>query len=301
MTYATYELDGHRAVGEVHDDTLIPLSGLTELGAHTSTDVLARAPRRTADAIAVTAVRLLPPVPNPTKIICVATNYRDALANPDSALPDYPALFTKFATSLIGARDAVVLPPESYGVDFEGELAVITGRSGRRIPERDARHHILGYTVANDITMRDYQTKSHQWLQGKAWDASTPLGPYVVSPESVSDNAGIRTRRNGILVQESDLSQLIFAIPTLITLISTFTTLNPGDVILTGTPAGTGISHTPPRHLSAGDEITVEVDGVGAIHNLLEIEAIPRPREPHPQSDASPAQPEMTRFTPLPW
>jgi acylpyruvate hydrolase len=144
-------------------------------------------------------------------------------------------------------------------VDFEGELAVIIGRRGRRIREDDAPHHILGYTVANDITMRDYQAKSHQWLQGKAWDASTPLGPYVVPHVQMNNSTGIRTRRNGVTVQESDLSQLIFTIPTLVALISAFTTLQPGDIILTGTRGGTGNSEVPKRFLTAGDQVTVEL------------------------------------------
>jgi len=143
--------------------------------------------------------------------------------------------------SLLGAYDDIVLPPESQQVDYEGELVVVIGHGGRRIAEQDALDHVLGYTVANDITMRDFQYKTHQWIQGKAWDASTPVGPYLVRPSEVDiSHAGIRTILNGQKVQESDLSRLIFSIPHLISTISTFSTLRTGDLILTGTPGGVG-------------------------------------------------------------
>jgi acylpyruvate hydrolase len=142
--------------------------------------------------------------------------------------------------------DDIVLPLESKQVDFEGELAVVIGRPGRRIAEAEAAGYVLGYAVANDVTMRDYQYKTHQWMQGKAWDASTPIGPYLVLPEEVDiDNAGIRTVLNGEKMQESDLSRLIFSIPWLIATISTFNALAPGDVILTGTPAASVIDVIP--------------------------------------------------------
>jgi acylpyruvate hydrolase len=155
-------------------------------------------------------------------------------------------------------------------VDFEGEMAVVIGRGGRRIAEADARGHVLGYTVANDITMRDFQYKTHQWMQGKAWDASTPLGPYLVTPGEVDiDTAGIRTVLNGEKMQESDLSQLIFTVPRLIATISTFTALRPGDVILTGTPGGVGYRRDPKVLLSQGDRVSVEIDGIGAVQNAV--------------------------------
>jgi acylpyruvate hydrolase len=157
-------------------------------------------------------------------------------------------------------------------VDFEGEMAVVIGRAGRRIAEADALDHVLGYTVANDITMRDFQYKTHQWMQGKAWDASTPLGPYLVTPGEIDiDAAGIRTVLNGEKMQESDLSQLIFTVPRLIATISTFTALRPGDVILTGTPGGVGYRREPKVSLSVGDWITVEIDGIGTTQNEVTV------------------------------
>jgi acylpyruvate hydrolase len=166
-----------------------------------------------------------------------------------------------------------VLPPESVQVDYEAELAVVIGRRGRRIPVDQADAHVLGYTVCNDVTMRDYQYKTHQWLQGKAWDNSTPLGPYLVLPsEADLTAAGIRTLLNDEVLQSSDTSKLIFDIPTLISTISEFTTLEPGDVILTGTPGGVGYRRDPQVFLRDGDVVTVEVDGVGTLANRVRAE-----------------------------
>lgn len=273
MRYATYAHHGQRQVGERRGTSLVPLPGLTELGAAVTPHILAVAPRNASAAVPVERVRLLPVVPQPSKVFCVGLNYRSHVTETKRDLPTYPVLFPKFAASLLGPYDDIVLPPESTQVDYEGELAVVIGRAGRRIAETDALDHVLGYTVANDITMRDYQYQTHQWMQGKAWDASTPIGPYLVTPEDVDiDNAGIRTVLNGEKVQESDLSKLIFSIPKLIATISTFTALTPGDLILTGTPSGVGYRRDPQVFLRDGDEITVEVDGIGALRNRVRTE-----------------------------
>jgi acylpyruvate hydrolase len=195
-------------------------------------------------------------------------NYKD---HADDVSPaSFPVLFPKYASTLIGPADDIILPPESAQVDFEGELAVIIGKAGRRIIEQDANDHILGYCISNDVSMRDYQNKSHQWLQGKVWDNTTPLGPYIVTPKETDiSRAGITTTLNGEVVQESDLSHLIFPIPTLIAIISEFTTLEPGDVILTGTPSGVGYRRDPQVFLRDGDIITVAVEGIGSITNRV--------------------------------
>jgi acylpyruvate hydrolase len=270
MAYATYRHRGATLVGKVAGSRLIPLSGLTELGLATTPDVLGAATRDDSGSVAIDEVTLLPVVPHPTKVLCVGLNYRDHVLETKRESPSYPVLFPKYADSLIGAHDDIVLPPESTEVDFEGEMAVVIGRAGRRIDEADALTYVLGYTVANDITMRDFQYKTHQWMQGKAWDASTPLGPYLVTPGEVDiDTAGIRTVLNGEKMQESDLSQLIFTVPRLIATISTFTALRPGDVILTGTPGGVGYRRDPKVLLSQGDQISVEIDGIGAVQNAV--------------------------------
>jgi len=270
MAYATFEQDGRQRVGEVHGSTVVPLDLLVASGESVRPEGLLSAQRLTRDAVELDSVRLLPVVPNPSKIFCVGLNYREHVTESKRELPTYPVLFAKYADSLIGAHDDIILPPESSQVDYEGEFTVVIGHGGRRIAEEDALDHVLGYTVANDVTMRDYQYKTHQWMQGKAWDSSTPVGPYLVTPDEVNlDHAGIRTEVNGQKVQESDLSMLIFSIPRLIATISTFTTLRPGDLILTGTPGGVGYRRDPQLFLKDGDEVSVEVDGVGVIRNLI--------------------------------
>jgi acylpyruvate hydrolase len=275
MAYATYECQGRRRVGRVErtsaGDRLIPLDGLTELGRDTPAEVLTAATELPDEAVAAADVYLCPVVPHPDKIICVGLNYRAHIEETGRDLPTYPVMFTKFASSLIGPRDDILLPTESEQVDYEVELAVVIGRAGRRIPRDRAAEHILGYTVANDVTMRDFQYKTHQWLQGKAWDNSTPLGPYLVPPgeADVALPLNVRTIMGGEKLQDSDTSRLIFDIPTLIATVSEFTTVLPGDLILTGTPGGVGFRREPPLFLRDGDEITVEVDGIGTLTNRV--------------------------------
>ncbi len=270
MAYISYTAEGVHHVGVVDGDTIIPLEGVQAIGPGTGTDELEAAPRRADLRIARAGIELLPSSPRPGKVFCVGLNYSSHIEETKRDLPTYPVLFPKFASNLISADDAIVVPPESTQVDYEGELAVIIGRAGRRIGRERAREHVLGYSVANDVTMRDFQYKTHQWTQGKAWDSSTPLGPVVVTPDEVDlTAAGIRTTLNGQVVQDSDLSKLIFDIPTLIATISEFTVLQPGDVILTGTPGGVGFRRDPQLFLTPGDRVSVEIDGVGRIDSLV--------------------------------
>jgi len=270
MPYATYFHQGQSRVGEVRGSQLVPLAGMTELGVASTPELLATAAREESAAVPLTDVTLRTVVPQPSKVVCIGLNYRDHVLETKRELPSYPVMFPKYASSLLGAYDDIVLPQESVQVDFEGELAVVIGRRGRRIAESEAFGHVLGYTTANDITMRDFQYKTHQWMQGKAWDASTPVGPLLVTPDEVDiEHAGIRTVLNGEKMQESDLSQLIFTIPNLIATVSTFTTLQPGDLILTGTPGGVGYRRDPQIFLNDGDQISVEIDGVGVIRNSV--------------------------------
>ncbi|WP_284981571.1 fumarylacetoacetate hydrolase family protein [Arthrobacter sp. efr-133-TYG-118] len=275
MAYANYELRGRNYVGEVDGKHLIPLTGLDEIGPATTADALASAERRSAERVPVADVRLRAVSPRAGKIVCIGLNYTAHIEESNRELPTYPVMFPKYASSLISPDADIVLPPESYQVDYEGELAVIIGKAGRRIREEEAADHILGYAVCNDVTMRDYQYKTHQWMQGKAWDNSTPLGPYLVTPGEVDlTDAAISTTLNGEVVQESDLSHLIFSVPTLIATVSEFTELQPGDVILTGTPSGVGYRRDPQLFLRDGDVVTVEIEGVGAITNKVTAERV---------------------------
>jgi acylpyruvate hydrolase len=268
MAYVHYEHDGVRHLGEVSGDTVVPLAGIAEIDRTVTTDTLRAAVRRTAQAVPLDAVRVRPASPVAGKVICVGLNYKAHVDETGRDLPTYPVLFPKYASNLIGPQDDILLPPEAEAADYEGEMAVVIGRPGRRVSEQDAMDLVLGYSVGNDVSMRDYQYKSHQWMQGKAWDGSTPLGPAIVTPEETDvSRAAIRTVLNGKTVQESTLEHLIFSIPRLIATISEFTVLEPGDVILTGTPAGIGYKREPRVVLRPGDEVTVEVSGVGSITN----------------------------------
>jgi acylpyruvate hydrolase len=271
MRYAsTYDETGAPIVAEVQGDLLVPLAGLTELGPATTPEVLASAERRPKVAFPASEAVFRPVVPNPAKVICIGLNYKAHIEETGRGDSAYPVLFAKFASSLAGPFDVLELPAESAQIDYEGELALVIGTPGRRISEDDAPGHILGYTVANDLSMRDYQYKTHQWMQGKAWDACTPVGPYLVTPDEVDITAqSISTTLNGEKVQDSAIDLLLFPLSALIATISEFTTLNTGDLILTGTPSGVGHRRTPPLYLKSGDVVSVEVTGVGVIRNTV--------------------------------
>jgi acylpyruvate hydrolase len=271
MRYAsTYDKNGAPVVAELQGDLLVPLAGLTELGAATTAEVLAAAGRRTADALPASEAELRAVVPSPAKVICVGLNYKAHIEETGRADSGYPVLFPKFASSLTGPNTAIDISGPSVAVDYEGELVVVIGKPARRVSEEDALDHVLGYTVGNDVTMRDFQYKAQQWMQGKAWDGCTPVGPYLVTPDEVDITAqSISTTLNGQKVQESAIDLLIFPVPRLIATISEFTALRTGDLIFTGTPSGVGHRRTPPLYLKSGDMVTVEVTGVGALRNTI--------------------------------
>lgn len=274
MRYISFEYEGRNGVGVLEGESVRPLLGIAQIDASTSADRLQRA-EHAGTSLPLEQVRLRPSSPAPKRILCVGLNYKTHIEETRRGDSDYPVLFPKFASNLIAADESIMLPPESTQPDYEGELAVVIGKTGRRISQADAASHILGYSVANDVTIRDYQYLTHQWLQGKAWDRSTPLGPAIVTPDEVDLSAAtLRTVINGEVLQESTLDLLIFSIPRLIAEISTFTTLDPGDVILTGTPGGVGYRQNPQRFLKPGDRVVVEVDGLGRLENGVEAETV---------------------------
>lgn len=252
-----------------------PLRGLAELGPATPSSLLREPPVDRSAALGLAGLHFRPVVPRPGKVICVGLNYVAHVEETRRDLPEYPVLFTKFAGTLTGPYDPIPRPPESAAVDYEGELAVVIGARARRISPAHAADVVAGYAVANDISMRDYQYKTHQWLQGKAWDRSTPVGPALVTADEAPDLAALtlRTTVNGELVQEASLAQLIFDVPKLVSTISEFTTLEPGDLILTGTPGGVGFRRDPQLLLGDGDVVSVEVEGIGRIENVVRVEA----------------------------
>ncbi len=216
-------------------------------------------------------VKFLPPVPDPRKIICLGLNYKDHAAEGGVPVPRDPVLFNKFATALIGHEAAIVLPPVSREVDFEAELVVVIGKGGRNIREADAMSHVAGYTVGHDVSARDWQHKKDgkQWMVGKTFDTFAPLGPVLVTADEIPDphQLGIRLRLNGQTMQDSNTSHMIFSVPRMIAYMAQVFTLEPGDIIFTGTPPGVGFARKPPVFLKAGDVVEVEIDRLGMLRN----------------------------------
>jgi len=227
-------------------------------------------------AIDLNAVRLLPPVPKPPKILCVGLNYDDHLEESGLKKPAYPEIFARFATSLIAHNDPIRLPPESVALDYEAELAVVIGRGGRRINRDSALDHVAGYSLFNDATIRDFQLRTPQWTMGKNFDGTGAFGPWLVTPDAVPPGAHgmhIQGRLNGQVMQDSSIDKLIFSVPTLIELISVAITLEPGDVIITGTPGGVGAARKPPVYMKQGDVFEVEIEGMGVLSNPVQRES----------------------------
>uniref|UniRef100_A0A8C0B4W5 Fumarylacetoacetate hydrolase domain containing 2A n=1 Tax=Buteo japonicus TaxID=224669 RepID=A0A8C0B4W5_9AVES len=217
-------------------------------------------------------VRLLAPVGDPEKVICVGLNYRDHCLEQNVKIPKEPIIFNKFPSTIIGPFDDIVHPEESSEVDWEVELAAVIGKKGRHIEESSALDHVVGFTVANDVSARDWQMRNgRQWLLGKTFDTFCPLGPALVTKEAVADvhNLRIRCSVNGQLMQDSSTSQLIFRLPKLIAWVSRFVTLVPGDILLTGTPPGVGAFQKPPVFLKRGDEVQCEIEELGTICNKV--------------------------------
>ncbi|MGI5132663.1 fumarylacetoacetate hydrolase family protein [Pseudonocardia sp. CA-107938] len=217
-----------------------------------------------------------PLVPTPEKIICVGLNYRDHVAEMGHDMPTHPTLFAKFAPSLVGAYDDIVLPPESDQIDWEVELAVVIGRPVRRADASAALDAIAGYTVLNDVSMRDHQSRTSQFLQGKTWEKSTPVGPWLVTKDDLpapdASGLAVSTVLDGDKVQDSTTDQLVFTTTELVSYISTIVTLNPGDIIATGTPGGVGHARKPPRYLTDGATLVTTISGVGELRNTCRAE-----------------------------
>jgi acylpyruvate hydrolase len=206
-----------------------------------------------------------PPITAPEKIICVGLNYADHAAEAGMALPQYPTIFAKYSRSMIGAHDPLVLPANSDAVDWEAELGVVIGSTARRVNIEQAWNSVAGYTIINDISMRDWQERTPQFLQGKTFESSTPVGPYLVTPDEV-DHARDLTLEcllNGETMQLSSTAKLIFGVADIISYLSEIITLVPGDVIATGTPAGVGASRPQPRFLRPGDVLVTRIAGLG--------------------------------------
>ena len=212
------------------------------------------------------------PFPAPRKVICCGLNYADHILEMGRDLPEYPTLFAKFADTLTGPYDDIAIPPAAQGaVDWEAELAVVVGSPLQQADDDEARAGIAGYMLANDISMRDWQKRTLQWFQGKAFDATTPVGPVLVTPDSIDPEDGIEItcEVNGVRRQLGSTKTLVFDSAALLAYISQFTALRPGDIVLTGTPGGVGMGMHPPQYLSDGDMVVVEAAGLGRLENTI--------------------------------
>ncbi|MDR6989176.1 2-keto-4-pentenoate hydratase/2-oxohepta-3-ene-1,7-dioic acid hydratase in catechol pathway [Paenarthrobacter nitroguajacolicus] len=247
---------------ELYGDRLEAISA--EIGALVGQDPEARVGVR-AD------VHLTTPVPNPSKVLCIGLNYKDHVAETGRAFPEFPDVFAKFASTMVGPEDEIGGAKVSGNLDFEGELAVVIGRKASDVKEEDALGYVAALAPLNDVTARDLQYRGTQWLAGKAVDGSTPWGPALVTLDEVGDpqNLDLATRVNGIEVQRSNTSHQIFPIARIVSYLSTFLTLEPGDVIATGTPQGIGAKRNPPVWLEPGDTVEIEIDKVGLLRNTV--------------------------------
>jgi 2-keto-4-pentenoate hydratase/2-oxohepta-3-ene-1,7-dioic acid hydratase in catechol pathway len=211
------------------------------------------------------------PIPRPGKVICIGLNYRDHAAESGMAIPKSPVIFSKFATCIVGPGDPIVIPQGSVETDYEAELAFIIGRRASRVTAESAITHVFGYTNFNDVSARDFQFSDGQWQRGKSCDTFAPMGEYVATADEIPDpqDLAIKLRLNGETMQDSNTDQMIFGVAELVEFISRYITLEPGDVIATGTPPGVGFARKPPVYLSDGDVVEVEIDNLGVLSNQV--------------------------------
>ncbi len=276
MKLVTYRQAGQTGYGATDGEALWPLAkreGLPDTLARAigRADFLTRAQAAMAggEAIALADVQRRPVIPRPWKIFCVGLNYESHRVETGRPVSQYPTLFTRFATTLVADGEALVCPKLSEKFDYEGELAVVIRRRGRHIAQEEALSYVGGYACFNDGSVRDFQRHSSQFTPGKNFDASGGFGPWLVTPDEIPDPSALtlETRLNGEVMQSAGLDDLIFDVPYLISYISGFTTLQPGDVIATGTPGGVGFVRNPPIYMKAGDVAEVTISGIGTLTN----------------------------------
>lgn len=274
MRLATIRRDGTTHAVRVDGDTCTVLD-VPDVGSLlTVAGWRAAAGAATGSVMAMADGEVLAPVLRPGKIICVGLNYRTHILEMGRELPTYPTLFAKYAEAIIGPNDPIAMPPETNAFDWEAELGVVIGAPVRRADDDAASAAIAGFTVVNDITLRDWQNRTLQWLQGKTFEGTTPVGPVMVTPDELP--GGVRPSLtmtcsvDGVEVQRADTGDLVFDPVALVRYISTMVTLQPGDLIATGTPGGVGHARTPPQYLSVGQTVVTEIDGIGRLVNVVQ-------------------------------
>jgi 2-keto-4-pentenoate hydratase/2-oxohepta-3-ene-1,7-dioic acid hydratase in catechol pathway len=284
MRLISYRRDTTTAPALLKDGHVFPLS---PLGYPDALAFIAAGPKRWAGVnvqleetglnllAPLSSVSLEPPVCRPAKILCIGLNYRDHAAESKMEPPKVPTVFCKYPHTLIGNGQTILLPRVSSQPDYEAELAVVIGQGGRNIAEADWEDHVFGYTILNDVSARDVQLATSQWTLGKNFPTFGPVGPWIVSKDEIADphQLDISLSINGETLQSSNTRELIFKVPKLISYISTMMPLAPGDIISTGTPAGVGMGRTPQRWLRPGDDVLVEISGIGSLRNPVLAEA----------------------------
>jgi 2-keto-4-pentenoate hydratase/2-oxohepta-3-ene-1,7-dioic acid hydratase in catechol pathway len=271
MRIARFEHEGRIAIGRVDGDDVVVLDAPDVVTAATGDG------RETGARLAVAAVRLLAPVPRPPKFLAIGLNYADHVSETGRDRPEFPLFFNKQSTCVTGPFDPIVLPAASDFVDYEGELGVVIGRTARRVAAADAEAVVAGYLVVDDVSARDWQARAATMTLGKSFDTHGPIGPWLVTPDEVGDPHGLRLRTwvNDELLQDADTGQMLYDVWEQIETLSTACTLEAGDVIATGTPAGVGVARTPPIKLAPGDTVRIEIERVGAIENPVVAETDP--------------------------
>lgn len=282
MRLVTFDKGGRPTSGVRKDDTVVDLSiAAPDLPGDWPAIFAAGALDRVAEAVAgadpealvpAAEATLMVPIPRPPKILCIGLNYRSHAVETGMDIPDYPIVFTRYPTSLTAHDTPLVCPAASDVFDFEAEMVVVIGKIGRHIPEQQALDHVAGYSICNEGSVRDYQFKSSQWAMGKNFDRSGSFGPEIVTADELPPGAAglrIQLRLNGETLQDSDIDDLIFSVATLVSTISEVMTLEPGDIIITGTPPGVGFVRKPPLLMKAGDVCEVEIEGMGILRNSV--------------------------------
>jgi 2-keto-4-pentenoate hydratase/2-oxohepta-3-ene-1,7-dioic acid hydratase in catechol pathway len=271
MKLASITYKGMSRLGQIIDDEVYMMSWPENMLAAVRRGMT---PSRGSEHFPISATKFEAPV-RPGKIVAIGRNYADHAAETGSKLPEKPLVFAKFSSSIIGPNEPILWSTEiTEQVDWEGELAVVIGKRARNVAEADALNYVYGYTIANDVSARDLQlTKDEQWTRGKSLDTFCPLGPWIVTREEIPDpsNLNIRTTVNGEVVQDSNTQYMVFKVPQLISYLSRSFTLEPGDLILTGTPSGVGLGMKPPRFLNDGDTVTITIEGIGELTNPCRI------------------------------
>ena len=271
MRFGTVNVDGKPSWGVINDDQISLVDRWPTLRRAIAAGSLAEASKAGGPTLPISEVRWLPVIPDPGKILCVGLNYESHRKETGRAIVSNPTIFTRFADSQTGHGCPMILPPESEQLDYEGEVAVIIGRGGRRIAAAQALDHVAGYACYNDGSVRDWQAHSIQFIPGKNWPETGSFGPWMVTPDEFGECGPqrLRTRLNGQVMQDALLANMIFPIPRLIEYVSTFTPLSPGDVIVSGTPGGVGVKRDPQVFMKEGDLVEIEVDGIGILTNTI--------------------------------